>query len=277
MAKTPTNATKTTPPKVGAAAPKAAAPATPKAADDAAGTAAAAGAAGSAAPLTAPAQDGTAQTAGLTPPAHENGPALTDEQIQAIKDAAYKEGYSNGFSAALDEQSDEQAKRDPDLEGIQDGTAQYADNGTSYFDRDRADLISLALFTPENQRKGGLFVVVNRLQQFVDSLPVEDRYAALQFMGVIARTNPMDLASGRFKNVTVEAIEALKGEGIATLTGEESANASEAAMSRMQAAAPDLDNKPETLIDEEGEALPDGVDIMDPDSSAAAAARLAGV
>lgn len=228
--------------------------------------------------------DGTAQAAGvaLTPEqiqalkdeAHAAGvasvivPAPVDEN--AIKEAAYKEGYSTGFAAALDEQGEAAASQDADLQP-HPGTFGFN------YDRDRADLVSLALFTPENQRKGGLFVVVNRLQDFLDGLATEDHEPALQFMTAIARTNAMDLASGRFKNVVIEAINTMKGEGLVNSTAEENANASEAALDRMNAAVPDLDEKPQDMVDGEEPALDPGVDINDPDSSAAAAARLAGV
>lgn len=263
MAKAPTNATTKAPAKVGAAPAKKPDTATTTDAPK---------------PNDKPADGDAAEAERLKQEAEAKAKADGDQankesvDVESIKEAAYKEGYSNGFSAALDELAEEQGNNEPgEGEGPQPGDdVVYSSSNDGYI---RERLIALALYTPENQRKGGLFVVVDRLQKFVDDLPPEDRDAAVHFMDAIAKTSPIDLASGRFRNVVTEALDAIDGGRKNPLADEDPSQRSEAALDRLNAAAPDLDGEQPT---DETVDLGD-VDIDDPDSPAAAAARLAGV
>lgn len=255
MAKTPVKAnapTAKTAPKMGAApAPKPAA-ATPA---DAANK---------------PTDPATADAAGLNDRGAADGVPATATTAEV--EAAYKEGYSNGFSAALDEQAEERgAAPDDDLAKFDAGTAaaQSFSGGDDYM---RSRLVTLALFTPENQRKGGLHVVVARLESFVSGLPEEDRDSAMMFMSAIAQTSPLDLATGRFKLLVIEGLGIIAGTNGANLPGEATAESGEAAASRLSAAMPDLDETPEELTEEQDRYA--GVDMSNPDSPHSAAARL---
>jgi hypothetical protein len=210
-----------------------------------------------------------------TDPGKESAPAI---DVEAIRKEGYQAGYSDGFSAALDELNDGSATATDT--GTDDGTDQlgeqdpaYGTGSTDYAQRDLSSLIALALFTPDNQRKGGLAPVVKRLSDFLDGLDPDDRYPALQMMHAIAQNKPVDLATGRFALVVREGLAILNGNGTDPLANETAADRGEAAAARFEQAFQQEDET-ETAGPDDG--LPDGVDVEDPDSGAAAAARLAG-
>lgn len=211
-------------------------------------------------------------TAGTTPTDHATaaagiaatgpGAEISTEQQEEI----YKRGYSEGFSAALDELADGGNSNADGATG--QGQIDYRDQGETGPGYDRTALIALALFTPENQRKGGIAVVVDRLQEFIESLDLQDRWPAIQFMHTLAHTKPLDLATGRFKMVINESLKALNGD----TSTETAAERGEDVAARFGQAFQQEDEK-ETITG------PDDIadaDLEDADSAASAAARLAG-
>ena len=216
---------------------------------------------------TAQSTDETTAAQGIAATGATPGPA--DEDLQALKDEAYREGYSAGFSAALDEIAEDRPTPGADAP---EGYAEQDPNAGMQTSPgyDRTVLIALALFTPENQRKGGIGVVVDRLQSFIEGLDPDDRWPALQFMHTIAQTKPLDLATGRFTMVITESLKALNGAD--PLHGETAADRGEAAAARFAEA---FQQEDETERARDEDELPPA-DLSDADSGAAAAARLAG-
>lgn len=189
---------------------------------------------------------------------------FTSEDIQKIRDEAYREGYTNGFSEALDQQA-EGNQPNPDAPSPDDMS--WAEGNTlTDPEGDRARLVALALFTPESQRKGGISPMVDRMESYLNGIAPEDRYYALQMMGVIGQTKPMDLATGRFTRVVTEGLAAIRGE--APQEGSAADRAQEAA-ARFDRAFQQEDESEEARQDPVDQA-----DLEDPDSAAAAAARL---
>lgn len=139
-----------------------------------------------------------------------------------------------------------------------------------------AQVVGLALMTPQNQRKGGLAVVVNRLQAYVDQLDLDAVPAALHFMEKIGQTRPLDLVTGRFAMEVSDGLEALTGVRYGQPVDTSAASA-KAAAERIKSVLPENPNPAlaQGMAGSGTGADYDGVDLTDPASSNAAAARLA--
>lgn len=192
--------------------------------------------------------------------------SISDEDLQKLKDAAYKDGYAKGFEDALDGGStlgEELAGDGEELEQI------FSGEGQSYsFNVDRLGLVLLAVKVPENHRKGGLDFLVDRLEKYFENLDPDDRHAGLIIANAIADKTPEDIASARFELLVNSALQVLNG-----IDGEVEADRS---ATDAQAAADRLENlaMPEELeIENDPEADPE-TDLTDPLAADSAAARL---
>lgn len=186
--------------------------------------------------------------------AGNNDPAPTVD-IEAIRAEAYKEGYSAGFTDAIEPQTGT-------------GNTEYASAGN--YNRNRLAIVALAVKTPENHRKGGLTYLVDRLSGFFDQFDEDDQYAALVIANAIADRTPVDIANGRYELLVKDGLAALNGYDLSANQQGDAYDAS-AAAARLEETA-----MPEELEIEKDPNLPDDTDATDPDESASAAARMTG-
>lgn len=184
---------------------------------------------------------------------------------QADYDDAFKAGYSQGFTDAL--------------EGSEGGSiptpTEYGDitedaGGTS--SQERLAIIALAIRTPENYRKGGIASIVEQVSAFLDSLPPGDRYPALVLAREISDKHPQHIASGRYELEVRAGLDALNGVQEDHSHRREEYDPAEAARRLETQAMPE-----DVIVDEEEEGLDAEADpraARDPNSSASAADRL---
>lgn len=193
----------------------------------------------------------------------------SDPDDQRPYDDGYKAGYTDAI-ADLSGRDNEGAS--PGMTSPVDFDAPSTGSGLSI----ATLVVGLALMTPQNQRKGGLAVVVNRLQGYVDQLDPDAVPPALHFMEMIARSRPLDLVTGRFAMEVSDGLEALTGVRYGQ-PNDTSASSSTAAAERIKSVMPENANP----TDAQGAAGKgtgadfSNVDLTDPMSANAAAARLA--
>lgn len=199
----------------------------------------------------------------------EGSQVLSADEIQKLKDQSFKDGYSEGFSAALDS-SGEQNEPGEEGQDLGDGGQAFASYQGSMYSgyAERLGVITLALRVPENHRKGGMGPLVERLERFFDTLDPDDRQAALVIANTIADVEPTDIASGRYELAIKSGINLLNGvdERASFDTPE---NEAAAAADRLETLG-----MPEELEIEGEEETGADVDIDDSNSGSSAAARL---
>lgn len=186
---------------------------------------------------------------------------------EAIRQEEYNRGYSDGFSEALDGATAPGTggpSQDPDAPDFD-----YAARSTGGMeDYEKAAIVTLALMTPENQRKGGLPTMVKRLAGYFNGLNPEDRRYAISFAAEIGRTKPINLANGKFQRTIDEAIGILNGQDQAR-DPDDTAQSAAAAAHRLAEAFPQDDES-----EKEEDQLDPDVDLDDENSAESAAARL---
>lgn len=219
--------------------------------------------------------------------AGNSGPDLTEQQqgggtdealvfsaedLAEFKRVAYSDGFSAGFSEALDNMSDG-APDNPEGGEAEEGPVPPEDEfqtTASDFDQDLLGLIALGMMIPENQRKGGLRFAVDRMGTFIDGLPMQDRYPALVMMRTIAETRPADLNTGKYENLVREGLGIFNGQAPDTSHRRDEYDPTKAAERLESQGMPE-----ETEVEEDADlSLDPNVDQGDATAAASAAARL---
>ena len=166
-------------------------------------------------------------------PEQPAGTVYSDEEIEKLKEAAYRSGYTEGAADAVSEDDETTASHEG---GEFTGQPEPGETTAPGFDWSRADLIAVALRLPVHLRRGGLRPIVDRLATFLDGVPWEVQSAASVFIRAIAEVRPDEIVSGRYEHDVRNALSVLAGidERNAIATDPDSKRAAEERLHTLQ-------------------------------------------